>query len=491
MRKKINIVWLKKDLRLIDHLPIFEAIKLQKPCLLLFCFEPSIQATRSWSMRHWQFQWFSLQAMQKILAPFGHQILIVYEEIIPVFEKLLQYFDIENVFSHEETGIKETYERDKAFNIFCEKTNINWKEYQTNGVIRGLKHRDNWEVFWKNFMQQKIQEIDLKKLETVSIPKVLLSNFQTNFSAIIDMNYPATFQPAGTYFGFQYLNSFLQNRLEKYMQHVSFAEASRKSCSRISPYLVYGNLSMRMVYQQKEAYKPKTKYKRNLNAFASRLYWHCHFIQKFEMQEDMQFNNLNTAFNAIRNEVNNEYLSAWKAGKTGYPLVDAAMRCVKTTGYINFRSRAMVVSFLCHHLWQPWQAGADYLAQQFLDFEPGIHFPQFQMQASTTGINTIRVYNPEKQAIEKDPQAVFVKKWVPELVNLPTEFALMPYKMTSLEQTMYQLEIGKDYPSPIVDIKKTRSDKLDVLWTTKRSKLAKNNNIKILKNHVSRNRKKT
>ena len=125
------------------------------------------------------------------------------------------------------------------------------------------------------------------------------------------------------------------------------------------------------------------------------------------------------------------------------------MRCLNETGYLNFRMRAMVVSFFTHNLWQPWQAASQHLSRMFLDFEPGIHFPQLQMQAGETGTNMLRIYNPIKNSWDHDPDATFIKKWVPELRDLDTAFAHEPYLMTPMEQQLYNLELGKDYPFPL------------------------------------------
>ena len=97
----------------------------------------------------------------------------------------------------------------------------------------------------------------------------------------------------------------------------------------------------------------------------------------------MEFISLNKGYHKLLKPINKKFIKAWEKGTTGVPIVDASMRCLVKTGYLNFRMRALIVSFFVHQLWQPWQACSAFLARQFLDFEPGVHFPQLQMHRSS------------------------------------------------------------------------------------------------------------
>lgn len=139
-----------------------------------------------------------------------------------------------------------------------------------------------------------------------------------------------------------------------------------------------------------------------------------------------------------------EYYNAWSQGHTGFPFVDACMRCLIQTGWLNFRMRAMLVSFATYNLWMDWKKIAGHLARVFLDYEPGIHYPQLQMQAGTTGINAMRVYNVTKQGRDQDPNGVFIRKYVSELGNVPNEYIHEPWKMPMSIEQKCQVMIG-DY----------------------------------------------
>lgn len=470
-KKQINIVWFKRDLRLEDNEAIFNALATGKPVLLIYVFEQLLISDPHYSQRHWDFIKQSLVDLNKQLLPFNSKVLIVKSDIIATINQLLDHYKISDIFSHQETGILATYERDKSFIRFCKNNQIKWHETINNGVFRGLKDRTLWIEKCNSYFEIEPLLFDPKDqlLDIESIKKLEVFFNVPN----IETKHEAIFQKGGRTMGLKYLNSFLEKRYENYMFHISKPELARSGCSRISPYIAWGNLSIREVYQRAYHQTKTLRNKKQLEAFMSRLRWQSHFVKKFEMEHTMEEESINKGFQKLKKEVSLEFQKAWKTGNTGYPLIDASMRCLNETGYLNFRMRSLVVSFFTHNLWQPWQDASKHLSQMFLDFEPGIHFPQLQMQAGETGTNILRIYNPVKNSLEHDPHASFIKKWIPELKDLDIPFAHQPYIMTELDQAFNNFKLGKDYPFPIVNIKETRKKASDILWN-----MSKNNRVK-------------
>jgi deoxyribodipyrimidine photo-lyase len=434
----LQLVWLKRDLRLCDHPALTEAAH-RGPVLPLFVIEPTYWSLADVSARHWQFCRDSLLDLQQALGNQGLPLLIRCGEMRQVLDELKAFYGAFNLWSHEETGNHWTYRRDLQVAAWCRERSISWQELPQNGVVRRLGNRDHWAEHWDRRMQAEILPPPALKAPAdwpalQPLPDVPAGS---GFTTIRQ-------QPGGREAGLRCLHGFLNERGRDYRFAMSSPNTAYAACSRLSPHLCWGTLSIREVYQAAQSALQKTTdggWQRSLRSFVSRLYWHCHFMQKLEDRPALEWEPIHPLFAELDRSLDTERLQRWADGHTGWPFVDACMRALKARGWINFRMRAMLTSVASYHLWLPWQASGEVLARCFIDYEPGIHWSQIQMQSGTTGINAIRVYNPLKQGLDLDPDGRFIRRWVPELSDA---------SLSALHEP--RLLRHAQYPAPLVDL---------------------------------------
>ena len=473
--QSINLVRFKKDLRISDHQPLWEACQSGLPVVWLYVREPSVMSHPDYSRFHQYRIQESLKDLKSQLATLNIPLVMIHAEMWQALDIIQQYYKIYSIYAHEETGNGLTYARDLSVIKYCIQSSIQFVEYPSNGVIRRLTSRDLRSNMQRQRMSQSLIPVPAAQAPFDLDPDFVVAT-KASFTSFIPASKPSTWIYPRDVPGEQAAHRRLQYFLTHawpYRYALSRPTQSVMDSSRLSWYLTYGNLSMKQVHQatlqhiQTLKQSDKIKYKKAISSlwvFYQRLFWRCHFVQKLESQPSIEYHNQNREFDQIRTEVRPDLIHARYCGMTGIPLIDAGMRCLQATGWINFRMRATLVSFICNTCMQPRQEISPMLARIFLDYEPGLHYSQLQMQSGTTGINTIRIYNPLKQLVDKDEDLTFVRTWLPELVSLTSDE--IKALGTPVGNHIIQSK-GINYPLPVIDVESANRHARAVLRSVK------------------------
>lgn len=481
----LHVVWFKRDLRVTDHVALSAACAAGK-VLPLFMWAPQVWAADDASLSQAQFVRECLQGLAAGLQGLGLHLHVYHHDPVALLRRLHAKFGIAALYSHEETGNDQTYRIDRAVLEWCRQQGIRWHEWPQNGVVRRLSDRNRWQATWDSRMQARPEPLPSSAVG-VQLPHHGLDRLPQ----VAGQPQPDR-QIGGVGVAEAVMADFLHRRVQRYQGGISSPISAIHACSRLSPYLAWGALSLRSLVQTTRETAHTASHasaKRNLHSFESRLHWHCHFMQKLESEPRLEFESYSPLFDqlplAVPDAERSVRLQAWQQGQTGWPLVDACMAMLNHSGWLNFRMRAMLMSTASYLLRLPWRDSGLHLARAFLDYEPGIHWPQVQMQSGTTGINTLRIYHPVKQALVQDPAGQFVRQWCPALQRVPDTWIFEPWRMPLHLQQRYGCVIGRDYPAPLLEVTQAISlAKQD--WYAVRQQLPRAQRDAILQKHASR-----
>ena len=495
----VQVVWFKRDLRVLDHAPLARASR-RGECVCLYAYEPELFESTEFDPSHLVFINQALAELDRSLGALGGRLTVRVGRMPDVLDELNRTLGVEGIWSHQETGGAITYARDRRVARWARARGISWVEVPQDGVVRRLRSRDGWAGLW----------LDAMGRPEVAPPRAIRTPSGMDHGVILSPralgladSTKAEAQRGGESAAHSILRSFLDRRGIGYPGSISSPSTARRGCSRLSPHLAWGCISTRQVHRAigdrerdlRDAWEAgldvDRRWWRALRSFRDRLRWRGHFMQKLEDEPAIEHRNFSRAYDGLREgSFDQGRFEAWCEGRTGYPMVDACMRALHLGGWVNFRMRAMLMSFASYHLWLHWRPTSVHLARHFLDFEPGIHFPQVQMQSGTTGINTLRIYSPAKQVLDHDPLGTFIRRYVPELEPVPDEHLAEPHRMPPLFQKMIGCEIGRHYPPPIVDHAKAYRLARDRMDAVADHPEARREATRVLFKHGSRGRRR-
>ena len=466
------LVWFKRDLRTVDHAPLLAAAASGRPVLPVYMIEPDLWRQDDASARQWAVFREALEELRAALDALGAPMQVLRGDALEVFAALHGAYGLAEVHAHEETGNAWTVARDRRVGAGLRERGIAFIEHPNGSTVRRLKRRDGWAKRWEqhNGDDPHPPPAALRPAEASattsgaaasdgSASRLWLSDRRCDVLpdaralALADDPCPGR-QPGGRASALRLLASFVDGRGANYSRGMSSPLTAPKVCSRLSVHFAAGTLSIREAVAASRAaqWAGRGTPARALQSFESRLHWQGHFMQKLESEPAIEFRNTHRGFDGLReSHFDAAAFDAWRTGTTGWPFVDACMRRLIATGWINFRMRAMLVAIASYHLWLHWRETGLHLARQFTDYEPGIHWPQVQMQSGVTGINIPRIYNPVKQGLDQDPDGRFVQRWVPELGRVPAPWIHCPWKLPPAQLAKYGVVLGRDYPTPVRD----------------------------------------
>ncbi|WP_020409210.1 FAD-binding domain-containing protein [Hahella ganghwensis] len=450
----LSVVWFKRDLRITDHGPLRSAAA-EGPVLPIYVIESEYWQQPDTSLRQWQFIRESLEELNDQLHKLGQPLWVVEGDVEHVLEELYEHHGQFNLFSHYEVGNQWVRERNQRVAAWCRSKDINWAQSPSDGVFSGCNGRADWNQRWQAYMSSDLLPAPAR-LPFITMSPLRPEIWPDELGA--DSTPCAGRIHGGRRSAIELITGFLKQRSRLYKQNHEDCLLANNVCSHLGSHLTYGTLSMREVFQQtRKAHRHyKTKgdddWAASLMTFVSQLLRRSHCMQLFADEPDIEHRPLHVSYEGLYpGKPDKQRLTAWMLGRTGFPLIDAGMRNLRRQGWVNQRMRQILISFACQTIWTSWREPALYLARMSTDYEPGVLYPQVQMQLGLTGIHPWSFEDPVNLAQKLDPEGLYIKAECPELSELEGQELFQPWQLSEAQQVMMSCHLGSDYPAPVVE----------------------------------------
>ena len=417
---KTTIVWLRRDLRLEDNTALRNALAEEKNVQLLFIFDPAILDRLEKDDARVSFIFEQLRAIDKKVQEKGSSVLIRFGAPNDVFSELQQEIGLHSIYINHDY---EPYaiERDRQIEEWAAQHEIQFNSYKDQVIFEKndvLKDDGKPYVVFTPYKRKWIQHFE-------SLPKYN-QNQECNWSNLRPLNVAEHKISSLKDIGFEPTKIALQEfdlssaLIENYEAKRNFP--AQNGTSRIGVHLRFGTISIRKLVQK--------AYAANNHTFLSELIWREFFMQILWHFPHTINQSFKPKYDRIQWNNNSEDFERWKSGTTGYPLVDAGMRELNTSGYMHNRVRMLCASFLCKHLLIDWRWGEAYFASKLLDFELASNVGNWQWAAGS-GVDAapyFRIFNPESQIKKFDQRLAYISKWVPDFQELTYPQPMVEHK---------------------------------------------------------------
>lgn len=436
----LNIVWFKRDLRIADHAPLLRAVG-EGIVVPLFIAEPGYWARPTTSARQWRFVARSLAALRTQLAVLGAPLVVRVGEAVEVFETLRQQSTGMVIWSHHETADAFGRARNAAVGAWAAEHAIPWHELPQTGVFRGNRTREDWGARW----QEAVEAEPLPAPDQMIAHGLVPGKIVSERILYLDDD-PCMDLAAGPAVARRLMKNYFETGEETGPDSGPDLQALDGE-PRISAHVSLGTLSLREIHHlMRHEFADRSVIP--FPAVMARLRERTDLLQRFEDQPDQETAPMHPAFAALDASEDPDMTARWEAGQTGYPMVDATMRALAGSGWVSPEKRVLALSVAIWRLEIDWRTAGTAMARLLTNYEPGVHWCLTQMAAGLTVFDDVDPVDPTAAIPGLDADGTFVRRWVPELAGVPTEWLATPWAMPVAAQADAGCRIGPDYPAP-------------------------------------------